>query len=174
MNVGLRWLCRQCWGWRFYIVGLLGWSVLELALFLSLSRWQFIETSRDVGTIGIALTLVYMAIVVTVMILTLPKTTLDRRWIWHMISVGLLFAFALGLNVRPEWYGQPPPGLPPEGEQPSDRLIIAAAVWFQFWGFVMWSALAVLISTWDERGRFIWHGFTRRLRPIQGDAAEVP
>lgn len=168
-----RWLCRTCWGWRFYIVGLAGWSLIEIALFLSRSRWEFVHASRDVGTVGIALTLVYKVIVVSIMVLTRPKTTLDRRWIWHVTSIGFLFAYGLGLNVRPEWYGQPQPGVPDPGVDPADRLVIAAAVWFQFWGFVMWSALAVLVSTWDERGRFVWEGFTRRLRSLEQDAREV-
>ena len=172
MRRGANRLARTCWGWRFYIAGLLGWTVLEAVLFLTQSRWDFIHTARDIGTVGIALTIAYKVIVIVVMVITRPKTTLDRRWIWHMASVALLFAYGFGLNLWPEWYGQPKPGVPAVRTEPSDRIVAAAAIWFQFWGFVMWSALAVLVSVWDERGRFVWNGMTRRLKPLE--PAETP
>lgn len=169
----LRRLCRTCWGWRFYLVGLLGWSVIEAALFLTQDRWDFIHASAEVGTVGIGLTIAYTVIVLAVMIATRPKTTLDRRFIWHMASVMLLFLYAFILYVRPEWFGQRRPRDIQPIDEPATRLVIAAAIWFQIWGFIMWSALAVLLSTWNERGRFVWSGFTRRLRPLDRDAGEV-
>jgi hypothetical protein len=172
MRRGAQWLARTCWGWRFYIAGFLGWTALGAVLFLTQSRWDFIHSSRDVGTVGIALTIVYKIIIIAIMVVTRPKTTLDRRWIWHMASIGLLFAYAFGLNVWPELYGQPKPGVPLVRIEPSNRMVIAAVVWFQFWGGVMWSALAVLVSVWDERGRYAWYGMTRRLRPL--GTAETP
>lgn len=173
MIVLFRRLVRALWQWRFYVSGLLAWSVIEAALFVSQDRWDFIHTSAEVGTVGIGLTIAYTVIVLAVMIATRPKTTLDRRFIWHMASVAALFIYAFILYVRPEWFGQRRPRDVQPIDEPATRLVVAAAVWFQVWGFIMWSALAVLVSTWDERGRFVWSGFTRRLKPLPRETGEV-
>lgn len=149
--------------WKFYIAGVVSWTAIEAVLFVSEPRTDFIEDSKLIGTIGIGITVVYLVIILSAMIVTRPKSTLDRRFIWHLTSVMVLFLYALGIYIFPDLYGT---ARPRSDYDPSKRLVIASMVWFQIWGFVMWSALAVLISMWRERGRFIWDGFTRKLRPV--------
>lgn len=166
MNL-MRSLCRTCWGWRYYLVGLGIWTAIEVYLLLTRDRAAFIDRSRTIGTWGMAAVVVYKAIVAGVMIATVPKTTLDRRWIWHMIALGVLIAYGWTLNAHPEWHGLP--SVPRESftTNISDRTYVSAMLWFQIWGYVQWSAFAVLASTWEERGRFIWSGMTRRLREVE-------
>lgn len=158
-----RYLCNRFWAWRFYFSGLLVWSLIEAYLLATQSRIDFIATSRTVAIGAVALTIVYKAIIQTVMVLTVPKTTLDRRWIWHLDSTLALFVLTFFALVVPEWVGLPKPGRPVPGVDVSDRLLIYNALWFQVWGFICWSALGVLVSTWEERGRFLWNGRTRSL-----------
>ena len=172
-----RWLCRTCWGWRFYLIGMVSWSVIELVLYLTSDAWQFIDITKRVTLWSIALTICYKVIVSAIMIQTRPKTTLDRSWIWHLMSTLSLFLYAFIVNVWPEAIGLPRPGIPPEGQEPMTRTVIGSAILFQIWGSINWSALKVLIETWNERGRFVWNRygrFTRSLRTLSREPVELP
>ena len=129
---------------------------------------EFISDTRTLGIWAIGFTILYKFIVQTIMVLTTPKTTLDKRWIWHLDSTLAFFVLIFIALVWPEWIGLPKPGRPAPGTAVNDRLLVYNGAWFQLWGFLNWSALAVLKSTWDERGRFIWEGRRRKLRIRDG------
>lgn len=159
---------QSVWDWWcdrwFYVFGLLLWSSIELIIYLAHDRQGFVDVTQQIQVWGIGLTIVYKACVLTIMMTTRPKTTLDRVWIWHTASLGLLFILAFVISVWPEWVGIARPGRPVEGFPVSNRLVVYTAIWFQVWGYINWSALAVLREAWNERGRFVRVGIFRMLR----------
>lgn len=161
--------CRKCWQWRFYVLGALVFNLFLLFLWITETPGEFVRASSEISTWGIVGTLVFKAIVLAVMTMTVPKTQLDRRWIWHTWGLEFLFAYALIATRFPGIIGSPE--LPRFiVEDPNDRQIVAAIVLFNIWGEIMWSALGVLLSLWDERGRFVYFRLQRQLRNRNGYA----
>ena len=99
---------NQCREWAFYIFGFVLLQAVLIWLWQSHGPSEYIAHSRKFGTFGIAVAVAYKTIVLTVLIVTHPKTALDRRFIWHLGSMDALLIYALIVNFFPEWAGLPP------------------------------------------------------------------
>lgn len=155
---------RRCREWAYYILGALACELVLLGLWLSQDAPDFIRLSRTVGIVGIAVTVIYKTTVIAVMLITRPKTPLDRRLIWHLGALDAFMLYAFIANVFPHWLGLPKstPLNPPE--HPDTRLIVAAVVWYNIIGYVTWSAIAVLNALYRERWRYVHIGMFRTLK----------
>lgn len=155
---------HRCREWAFYLAGALICEGGLVLLWITQSDADFVRLSRTVGIVGIAVTVVYKSIVITVMTVTRPKTPLDRRLIWHLAAMDAFMGYAFVANVWPHWLGLPHSRALNPPIDPDIRLIVASIIWYNIIGFVMWSAIAVLNALYRERWRYVRLGLWRILK----------
>lgn len=103
---------------------------------------RFYQVVRDLGKWGILVAFVYKETLVGLMLLTRPKTPLDRRWIWHTQAMAFLMLQAFVTFQYPAFLGR--------------HVVAWSVVWFNVWMQILWSAAEVLYYLWRERGRWAW------------------
>jgi hypothetical protein len=132
--------------WVRYALGVVLVQLLLIYLYFYANQdgqhIRFYQVVRDVGKWGILVAFVYKEIVVGLMLLTRPKTPLDRRWIWQTQAMALLMLQAFVTFQYPTFLGR--------------HVVAWSVVWFNVWMQILWSSAEVLYYLWRERGRWAW------------------